>query len=334
MGGTQPTRIMGSQSWQSNCHQILAYLLYIDGVLSLRGLNAPIVEFAHSPQEQKTTPSGPSVPSCATTSLNDALASFKKQPYKQPYSNFGMGCCGFAAIVSMALLAAVALGSDYARQGSKQGNKQGKHDSSKCIKQRVSHVGPIQARPKAMRTVLLPSSENAGTKSENATAQVVDKIHKRHGMDFWSLNKSDRQKQCCTEDCESQKSARSTSMNPRNRQKIKHVRFADVDVRELNLLTGGGGAVASHGPPLGVGWDIVDEWSMSVLKYDTYRASTRIDKDEFIVEGRISEKARRRILLQAGATEAELRRSEHLCLRVHKRREESNAGLRMRAIQV
>jgi len=105
------------------------------------------------------------------------------------------------------------------------------------------------------------------------------------------------------------------------------VRFGSVQVRSFARVAGGGGAVASTGPPLGMGWDITAEEGFNLSEYETARETTRLSKEEFAFHGRKSSKERQQILLSAGETDYAVQVARDMCKSIRQQRAQSNEGL-------
>jgi len=108
----------------------------------------------------------------------------------------------------------------------------------------------------------------------------------------------------------------------------RRVSFGQVSVREMLRQPGGGGSVATHGAPLGIGWTVLDEHSVTVDEAQEER--TRLGKkhkDLYVIFGRVAAQAREKWMLEAGATKQALRKSAQVSAKVLRGREESNANL-------
>lgn len=101
-------------------------------------------------------------------------------------------------------------------------------------------------------------------------------------------------------------------------------RFDKVSIREMELQVGGGGAVCTHGCPLGIGWEVVNEYTHDVDTYEELRELRRTPKDQYWYQGILSAAQRKTVLLKSGATWAELNRSARDCISIHQQRCESN----------
>jgi len=96
---------------------------------------------------------------------------------------------------------------------------------------------------------------------------------------------------------------------PERRQK-RTCSFGEVEVREYSILLAGGGGVPSEGgPPLGLGWDVVDNTKTSLAAYEQTRIGIRSPREVYMSEGYISAKKRSRILKEVGYTSKQIKRA-------------------------
>lgn len=108
----------------------------------------------------------------------------------------------------------------------------------------------------------------------------------------------------------------------------KRVSFGVVSTREMQRQPGGGGSVCTHGVPLGISWNVVDEHSVSVEEAEMERLRlNKKNKDVYVIFGRVAAQAREKWLMEAGATKQAIRKSAQVSAKVVRGRDESNANL-------
>lgn len=283
------------------------------------GQYASIVDFGFSAfleQNDSAPKSGSSAPEPMLDALNAATASLKAAGTQEPnIPGFGVGCGGVAALVSAAMIMVLTLGPTSTESSSLQLQPASRLDMLKRV---LKHV---QGQPEASKSSMSgpPTLEwDAVLKSNleqslDSTLDSTSNGNKSSALTpreaFWSLAPPELQWR---------------AVKPK-----KCVRFGDMHFREMNLEPGGGGAVCSHGTPLGMGWSVVREYSSSVYEFERFRQFEvpRHHKDRYTVDGRLSESTRLAKCRHFGVPEAKLRFSAEESARVQKERDESNADL-------
>jgi len=122
---------------------------------------------------------------------------------------------------------------------------------------------------------------------------------------------------------------RLTGIKPRNptmkKRTPQRVQFADCHIREFSREAGGGCQVASHGVPLGLGWDVVKEQSCTVDKFQEDRvASGKVGKELYISYGRVTAFQREAWLVQAGVAPSTMKAIAEESVWIQWGRQESN----------
>eukprot|EP00658_Telonema_sp_P-2_P022801 TRINITY_DN19125_c0_g1_i2.p1 TRINITY_DN19125_c0_g1~~TRINITY_DN19125_c0_g1_i2.p1 ORF type:complete len:281 (-),score=47.10 TRINITY_DN19125_c0_g1_i2:9-851(-) len=86
--------------------------------------------------------------------------------------------------------------------------------------------------------------------------------------------------------------------------------FGGVEIREYNIVMSGGGGIPSEGgPPLGLGWDVVNESSVSLAEFEQARIGVRSPREVYMSEGYLSSRQRSRILKQVGHSKKEIKKA-------------------------
>merc|ERR1712166_115274 len=72
---------------------------------------------------------------------------------------------------------------------------------------------------------------------------------------------------------------------------------------------GGGGIPSEGGPPLGLGWDVVNQSHTSLADFELTRIGVRSPREVYMSEGFLSARQRSRILKQVGHTKKEIKKA-------------------------
>lgn len=112
------------------------------------------------------------------------------------------------------------------------------------------------------------------------------------------------------------------------RKRMPKVNFSHVSIRSHQLeLWGGGGVPGDGGAPLGLGWAVMHERSVSIDEFEDSREGSRRPKDIYGSTGCVEAGRRCELLIRAGSSLKQIRSAKQAIARLNRQRWQASSML-------